>query len=176
MTAILALVDLVPKTVYAIAVAALLALCGVQTVRLAATGSSLAAAKAEKLQIVTANAQAQAAAQADARNREFQMQEILDRTRKTKDAQIAQLRIDVRRLLDRVPDLPQRPAGDPGAKDASFGAAAPGCPGPVVYGDTWEALTREAERADQLRAELQKVYELWDQTRAVINASPATPK
>lgn len=175
MTAILALLDLVPKTVYAAIVAALLVLCGVQTVRVAVTSASLASAKTEKLQIVTANAQAQAAAQADARSREYQIQDALDRIRKTKDAQIAQLRTDVRRLLDRVPDLPSRPSGDPGAKDASFGAPAAGCAGPVLYQDTWQALAREAERADELRLELIRVYDAWDKTQALINQTPASP-
>ena len=98
----------------------------------------------------------------DARAHETALQAAADKARIQRDDQINRLRADVRNLRGLVQQLPSRPA-EPQAPGA--GEAAVECFGPVLYRETGQDLVDEAERADTIRIELIRVYQLWDEAR-----------
>lgn len=168
MTAIAALLEIVPGWVWAILVALLLVLGVTQESRIGIYKTKVAAEQKAHADTKLAYANAAVAAQASARQKEAELQEFADRLRRTKDAEINSLRIDVRNLRERLSNLPTRPAGDPGTATASFGQAPVNCPGPILYRDTAEALADEAERADLIRIELKACYSAWDKARQIV--------
>ena len=173
MTAIAALLDLVPGWIWAIVVAVMLALGVTQSMHVGLLKSQLAGERQAHADTKFKYSEAARVAEVEARKRESDLQAFADQLRKTKDAQIAALRSDVRALRDSLSNLPTRPAGDPGAATAGFGQAAPGCAGPVLYRDTAEALAGEAERADLIRLNLKACYSAWDAAAEVMQkASP----
>jgi hypothetical protein len=167
MTAIAALLDVVPGWIYALIIAALLALGVTQELRVGAYKIQVAHEQQAHADTKMQYAEAAAKGQADARRKEKDLQSAIDRQREAKDAEINMLRTDVRDLRQRLSHLPTRPAGDPGAATASFGQAPASCPGPILYLDTAEALADEAERADLIRINLKACYSAWDQARAL---------
>lgn len=168
MKAILALLDIVPGWLWALICAGLLATTTVQSIHLAAQRVQVAQTQGQIAEIQRQYALAAEQAQAQARQTESDLRAAADKLRSEKDAQIDRLRADVRALRRRLPDLPARPASDPGARDATFGQAPPGSPGPIVYRDTAEALFDEAERADRIRIELKACYAAYDKARELI--------
>lgn len=150
---------------YAIVVALLLAFGVTQELRIGGYKTKVAAEQKAHAETGLKYANAAVAAQREARQKEAELQEFADRLRRTKDAEINSLRIDVRNLRERLSNLPTRPASDPGAATASFGQAPINCPGPILYRDTAEALADEAERADLIRIELKACYSAWDKAR-----------
>lgn len=170
MKAIAALLDIIPGWIYAIALSCVLAVCVTQEMRVGAYKARLSAEQKAHADTKLSYANALAAAQAQARATEAEIRGSIDQLRKTKDAQITALRADVRTLRERLSDLSARPAGDTGPA-ASFGQAPQGCPGPILYRDTAEALADEAERADLIRINLQACYAAWDAARDSINGS-----
>lgn len=167
---ITSILGLVPGWVYAIAVAALSLGLVVSNAQLQSAKSDLLAEKLEHSKTKESYAQAARVAEATARQKERDLQLAADENRKAKDAEISALRRDVRNLRDRLSDLPVRPASDTGAP-ASFGKASAGCPGPVVYRDTAEALVDEAERADTVRIALQACYRAYDAARSATGSN-----
>ena len=165
MIAIAALLDVVPGWVYALIIAALLALGVTQELRVGAYKIQVASEKQSHADTKRQYAEAAAKGQADARRKEQDLQSAIDAQRETKNAEINMLRADVRNLRERLSHLPARPAGDPGAATASFGQAPASCPGPILYLDTAEALADEAERADLIRINLKACYFAWDKAR-----------
>ena len=169
MKAIAALFDLVPGWLWAVALAAVLGLSVTQEVRVAHCKAQLAGEKQAHAETRRQYAEAAAQAQAETRKREQDLRDSIDAQRRAKDVEIKRLRADVLDLRERLSNLPARPAGDSGAKDASFGQAAPGCAGPVLYRDTAEALAAEAERGDLIRIELKACYAAWDKARELMS-------
>ena len=156
------LLRLVPAPVWVGAVLILSSLCAWQELRVVqyrgeAQSAEIKLAKAE----IRVN-QERAQAIQDARAHETALQAAADKARIQRDGQINRLRADVRNLRGRVQQLSSRPAGPqaPGA-----GEAAVDCPGPVLYRETGQDLVDEAERADTIRIELIRVYQLWDEAR-----------
>lgn len=160
-----ALLSLVPSWVWAALVAALTATTGIQAIRISGLKADVAQEQRAHQDTKLQYAEKARQAEADARQKEFELTEAIDQQRKVKDNEISNLRRDVRNLRDRVSHLATRPASDPGAEAASFGQAPVGCPGPVLYRDTAEALIDEAERADVIRIELKACYAAWDKAR-----------
>lgn len=165
MTAIAALLNLIPGWVWAIIVASLVALGVTQELRIGAYRIQVAHEQQSHAQTQRQYAEAAAKGEADARKKEKELQDAIDRQRGAKDAEINRLRADVRALRERLSHLPDRPAGDPGAATAGFGQAPVNCPGPILYRDTAEALADEAERADLIRINLQACYAAWEKAR-----------
>ena len=165
MNPINALFGLVPSWVWAALVSVLAATVGIQAVRISGLKADVAQEQLEHKSTRLKYADEARKAEADARQKEFELATAIDQQRKVKDDEISNLRRDVRNLRGRLSDLSTRPTGDSGAPTASFGQAPVGCPGPVLYRDTAEALVDEAERADVIRIELKACYGAWDKAR-----------
>lgn len=170
MGAIAGLLNLVPSWVYAIVIAALLALGAGQAVHIAALKGSVATERAAHEKTKAEYTAKALAAEHDAREREQDLRSYVEKLKEQKDAQIDSLSADVRDLRKRLSYLPARPAGDPGAENAGFGQAPSGCPGPILYRDTAEALADEAERADVIRFSLKACYAAWDHAKELMDA------
>lgn len=173
------ILDLVPSWVWAILVAFMVAVGFVQTLTIADLRLSLADSKgvSESLRADIEKLQGDAAKQramdeAAARKRERELVQFYDQQEKAKDEQINRLRADVRNLRGGLRSLPARPsaavqvgsAGSPAPADQATPAK---CDGPVIYREDGELLVDEAERAETIRIELNRVYELYDKARAV---------
>lgn len=178
MNAISALCDVVPGWVWALIVAALLATGAAQQMHVATLKAQVHEQKAlvanERAKFTGALlelSQAKAAAEKDARDREAGLQAAADKLREDKDAQINRLRADVRDLRYGLQYLPSRPSGIVIGKTPETsltGEAGQVCPGPILYRETGEDLVSEAERADTIRIELIRLYDLYDRVREVI--------
>ena len=171
MTAIAAIFNIVPGWVYGIVLALMLAVGVTQELRISTFKVEVAAAKQASATQRLDYEQRARSAEAEARSREFDLHSFIDKLEATKNAEINTLNTDLRTLRKRLSDLPTRPAGDPGAKDASFGQATQGCAGPVLYRDTAEALADEAGRADLIRINLQACYSAWDKASEITQGS-----
>lgn len=160
--------DLVPSWVYAAAIAALLVVAGLQRIETANLEVRLATAKKE---ISEQRESYQAVLNAEiekSRAKERTLNDKIAKTQEAKNAEINTLRTDVRDLRGRLSYLSTRPTSTPGGEAATFAQAPAGCPGPVLYRDTAEALADEAERADLIRIELRACYRQWDQAVEVM--------
>lgn len=160
-----ALLGIVPSWVWALLVTTLTATTGIQAVRISGLKADIATEQNAHSNTKLQYADAARKAEAEARQKEADLNEAIAQQRKAKDNEIASLRIAVRNLRDSVSYLPARPSGDSGAATASFGPAAPGGAGPILYRDTAEALIDEAERADVIRINLKACYAAWDKAR-----------
>ena len=160
------LLRMVPAPVWVVAVLILSSLCAWQEIRIAGYRVEAEAAemKLAKTQIQF-NRERMDAIQAT-RAHETALQAAADKARIQRDDQINRLRADVRSLRDRVQYLPARPA-EPQASSA--GEVARECDGPVLYREVGQELVNEAERADTIRIELLRVYQLWDEARQLNN-------
>lgn len=165
MLAINAILGRVPAILWAGIAAALLIVCGAQRIEVAVIEARLSSAQKELAEVRESHAVELAKAHEDSRKKERELGNAIDKTNRDKNAEINTLRATVRTLRDRLRDLPERPTSEPRGESASFGQAPIGCPGPVLYRDTAEALTDEAERADLIRIELKAVYAKWDSAR-----------
>lgn len=133
-----------------------------------------AAKDAEIQAMLAAAAEQRAKDEAAARAREQALAEHYGELERAKDEQITRLRADVRSIRYGLRDLPARPAfglavpgGSQGVAAAAGQAPAVGCAGPVLYREDGGLLVQEAERADTIRLELLKLYDLLDRARAV---------
>lgn len=179
MPALAALCAMLPGWVWALICAGLMAMNGVQTIRVSVANSSLhkvqtqlAEERAGFEKLKAEASEQRAKDQETARKREQQLQAAADKLRSQKDAEIKTLRADVQSLRGRLRDLPERPntssaAGGSTTPAAGDREASPGYVGQVLYRDTGEHLVSEAERADTIRLELIRCYGLWDQARSV---------
>lgn len=165
MNPINAALSLIPAWIWALACAVLMATVGIQAVQISGLETEIAQERLAHKSTRLEYADKARHAEAEARQKEFELAAAIDQQRKVKDDEISNLRRDVRNLRGRLSDLSTRPASDPGAEAASFGQAPVGCPGPVLYRDTAEALVDEAERADVIRIELKACYGAWDKAR-----------
>jgi septal ring factor EnvC (AmiA/AmiB activator) len=180
MPALAALCGMLPGWIWALICAGLMAVNGVQMVRVSLAHGQVNTVKQQlaeeraSFEKLKAEAAAQRARdESAARKREQTLQAAADKLRSQKDAEIQSLRADVRSLRDRLQQLPERPAdatdtADRPAPEAAGAREAPsGYAGSVIYRDTGEALVSEAERADTIRLALIQCYSLWDQARSV---------
>lgn len=156
------LLRFIPEPVWVGVVLALSGLCAWQELRVSGyrVESQAAEMRLAKAQIQF-NRERMDAIQAT-RAHETALQAAADKARIQRDDQINRLRADVRSLRDRVQYLPARPA-EPQASGA--GEVARECDGPVLYREVGQELVDEAERADTIRIELLRVYQLWDEAR-----------
>lgn len=177
MKAILSLLDLIPSWVWALMVVCLSATLGASQMHVGVLKHSVNAAKAETAEVKQqfaeyreAQAAQRAKDEAEARKREKDLQTAADQLRNRKDVEIARLRDDVRNLRYGLQYLPTRPAISASPSTAGTGQAGSVCPGPVLYRETGEELVSEAERAETIRLELLRVYELYDRVREKLGA------
>jgi len=173
------ILELVPRWVLAALVAVMVVIGFVQTLTISDLRVSLADNKvvSEALRADIEKLQADAAKQraideAAARKRERELVQFYDQQEKAKDEQIDRLRADVRNLRSGLQHLPARPSAtgqDVGARDqaAAAQATAQQCDKPVLYREDGSLLVDEAERAETIRLELLRVYELYDKAREV---------
>ena len=156
------LLRMVPAPVWVGAVMILSGLCAWQEIRIAGYRVEAEAAemKLAKTQIQF-NRERMDAIQAT-RAHETALQAAADKARIQRDDQINRLRADVRNLRNSVQYLPARPT-EPQAPGA--GEVARECDGPILYREVGQELVNEAERADTIRIELLRVYQLWDEAR-----------
>lgn len=156
------LLRMVPSPVWIGAVLILSGLCAWQEIRIAEYRVETRAAQVRLVRTeIKFNEERVQAIQAT-RAHETALQAAADKARIQRDDQINRLRADVRTLRNRVQYLPARPA-EPQAPGA--GEAARECDGPVLYREVGQELVDEAERADTIRIELLRVYQLWDEAR-----------
>lgn len=170
MIALMKIFDVLPGWVYALIIAALVAMGGVELVHVAALQAEVSTSKAEIDRIVAEASTKALEAERIARSKEQQLRGFTDQLREQTDAQITSLRADVVGLRKRLSYLPARPAGDPAAASAGFGQAAKGCAGPILYRDTAEALADEAARADVMRINLGACYDAWDRAKEIMES------
>lgn len=163
------LLNLIPKSVLAVMIGCLLVLQGITLFKLsdAKLEAAHATAAASALSVRVEHERAESAAilartQEEYRKREQDLQKTADQLRTRKDAEITRLRNDVRDLRYGLQYLPARPTSGPAAALALSGQAPAGCPGPVLYREIGEDLVSEAERAETIRLELVRLYDLWD--------------
>ena len=90
------------------------------------------------------------------REKEHEYQAATDKIRKDKDEKINAIN---NQLADAISELRKRPSR---TSETSDGSVAKGCNGSQLYAEDAEFLTREAARADQLRAALDACYKQYD--------------
>lgn len=118
------------------------------------------AVEAERAQLVIAQQQAAIKAQAE-------LQAKADQLRRDKDAQINNINASLAAALDGLRNRPDRPG--PGNLPASPGAgSAAGCTGSELFKPDAGFLSREAARADELRAELQQCQAQYNELRQAL--------
>ncbi len=170
MIALMKIFDVLPGWVYGLIIATLLTISGVQLIHVAALKAELAQSKSEFDRMTSEYIGKALESERVARDKEQQLRGFTDKLREQTDAQINSLTADVTALRKRLSYLPTRPAGDPGSANASFGQAAKGCAGPILYRDTAEALADEAQRADVIRINLGACYDAWDRAKEIMEA------
>lgn len=112
------------------------------------------------------------------RQREQTLQAAADQARRERDAQVAAARRNADALRERLFHAPEAPGVDytlggnttPAASPRAF---APGSFGALVRGEAADVagnLVDEAERAETIRLELMRVYQLYDEARQALAA------
>jgi Tfp pilus assembly protein PilX len=134
--------------------AVLLALLGVQTMR-------LNHAHMERAQLEAQHAEAARKAEADARATERKWQDQANETTKAKDEQILNINARLADALGELRNRPSRPAGDV----PSTSSTCKGTTGAGIYAEDAAVVIREAARADRLRTALAACYSQYDQIR-----------
>lgn len=183
MKAITALLDIVPGWMYAIGIAALLALGAGQAMHVSSLKGQVAKAKQATAQVKTEFAEFRAAAEkqraedeAAERKREQDLQAQADQLRSTKNAEINRLRADVRDLRYGLQHLPVRlSAGTPsGGASAAAESRAPGqvCDGGFIHRETASDLVAESERAETIRIHYLELIDLYERAQQQITGRP----
>lgn len=170
MRVINALLNSVPGCVYAAIIAVLFGSLSLSIMLLSGAKLQYAKEKAAHEATKARYAESSRLAMQVARESEHQLAKAAEQIRKNKDEEIASLNRTVRDLRDRLSHLSNRPASDPNPP-ASFGTAPEGCPGPVLYRDTAQALADEAERADTIRINLIQCYAQYERAREVAESA-----
>lgn len=160
------LLRMVPAPVWVGAVLILSSLCAWQEVRVMGYRVEARAAQVKLAKNELKFNEERVQAIQATRAHETALQAAADKARIKRDDQINRLRADVRNLRNRVQYLPARPT-EPQAPGA--GEVARECDGPVLYREVGQELVNEAERADTIRIELLRVYQLWDEARQLNN-------
>jgi len=102
------------------------------------------------------------------------LQDGADTLRRNKNAQIARLDADLATALAGLQNRPERPSGSDLPTDTSTGPAA-GCTGAQLYRADSQFLTREADRAQRVLADLAQCQTQYDQARAAVNGGKSAP-
>ncbi len=99
------------------------------------------------------------------------LQIATDKERGNLNAHIRSIDLERDELLRRLRDRPVRPAESGGSVPASpgTGASAPSCTGAELFGQDAEFLTREASRAEILRAHIKSLESQYERVRKLIN-------
>lgn len=152
-----------PRLYATLAVAFLLAFAGLKTYHF---GQADIQAKwdAEKLAIAvqTSKIQTEAAAKT------AQLLADKEALRKTKNAQIDKLNLDLADALERLHNRPSRPSESDLPNDSSAGSKG-SCTGASLYAEDSGAFIREAARADNIRLQLAECQALYSKARAACN-------
>lgn len=183
MKAITALLDIVPGWMYAIGIAALLALGAGQAMHVSSLKGDVAKAKQATAQVKTEFAEYRAAAETQRaedettqRKREQDLQAQADKLRSVKNAEINRLRADVRDLRYGLQHLPVRlSAGTPsGGASAPSQGGAPGqvCDRGVIYRETAADLAAESERAETIRLHYLELIDLYERAQDPLTGRP----
>jgi len=151
----------IPMWAYGVVFAALLGVAGVQTVR-------LADAKQDNADLVAAHATELAKQKDDAllaeqaaREREHNLQDNAAIAAKEKQDELDTTNGKLAAALERLRNRPERPAAVANGSTAPA-AAAKGATGAELFRPDAEFLSREAARADGLRAALAECYRVYD--------------
>jgi len=99
----------------------------------------------------------------DARERERELQEAAEKLRKAKNAEIHDLATKLADALDGLRNRPRRPSESDLPSTSTTGA---GCTGANLYREDAAFLTREANRADRLLADLRQCQEQYAKARS----------
>lgn len=143
---------------------------GKQVLKVQALRVELADLKASHAEDARKQATAYAKLQSDSRKTERELQGQINRIEGERDDQIASATVAASELLKRLRAAQTGTATAPaGGASAATGATAfaQGSHGAVLRGEA-EALVREAERADILRAGLAACYAAFDKARAAL--------
>lgn len=99
------------------------------------------------------------------------LQATTDKERGNLNAHIRSIDLERDELLKRLRDRPSRPAESGSSVPASpgTGASAPSCTGAELFGQDAEFLTREASRAEALRAYIKSLESQYERVRKLIN-------
>lgn len=100
-----------------------------------------------------------------------ELQAAADKEKGNLNAHIRSIDLERDELLKRLRDRPVRPAESGGSVPASpgTGASAPSCTGAELFREDAEFLTREASRAEILRAHIKSLESQYERVRKLIN-------
>ena len=127
-----------------------------------------AAARAQALAAELAQAQQTAALQSAAAAASATLQANADKLRKSKNAQITSLGLELADALKRLRDRPARPGASDLPAPAGSGAVT-GSTGAGLYREDGEFLSREATRAKRLQLDLAQCQAAYNSARAALN-------
>lgn len=158
---------IIPTWVYAAVIAALVALIGVQTVRVAGLKTDIAELKQDHADVLSDQSEQRARDEKAARDKEAALRAGADKLAKEKQDEIDTINTRLGDALERLRQREARPAAV--ASGASTPAAAcKGADGSGLYAEDGEFLIREASRADKLRAALMQCYQQYDAAAGVV--------
>ena len=127
-----------------------------------------AAARAQALAAELAQAQQTAELQSAAAAATATLQANADKLRKSKNAQITSLGLELDDALKRLRERPARPGASDLPTPAGPGTV-PGSTGAGLYREDGEFLTREAARAKRLQLDLTQCQAAYSAARAALN-------
>lgn len=153
--------SLVPSWAWAAAVAILLALCGVQTVRIAGLHTDIAVMAAEHEKAVAKQQADRAEDERLAREREQQMTASAAKLLQDKQDENDRITDRLGVALISLRNRPERPSAVAGSVPSSA-TACQGATGAELFRSDGEFLAREAARADRIRTALAECYGRFD--------------